>query len=406
MQTLRLLPVALALFSASPLARAQTQPVREVRETALDQMKRAAETEKAAALKAIADQANGDGTQFKVCEIARLRATVAYDQWFLDHFAEFEELERSYTEAAARAESQLAELNRQTVSTLAKKGQTKQVELNFQAILDYFRKFNTRYKNTPPAQRAELLELQNDPTMNPPLYVAHEQILEGMRMMTTNINATLKQRQEAYELSFVENVDGVDVQLRAKSATGEVVFTKSLLAGTVTANGPAAFDSASIWKYLSSKEARISGLPVNGIRRFFEMQRKLTGSCLNENWVEEYLSSNAAPFLPFSKIVELRKSGRSLTEIFAQANPNAPKRWDLVPVLLQAEGKLYYLGLSNGAIYWATTEKPAFQTVSVVNVITGPVPEFVVRNGIPALKYTDQFGNRLMVPITGGHEFW
>lgn len=204
-------------------------------------------------------------------------------EWFLVHHAEFQKIEGNYD---GRYNSVLAEANQKwsmvrttEIGVLAVKGQKEeQATINFDKMADYLSDYNSKLKVCAPNQRRDLRKVQGDPRQNK-YGVAVDQMVVAANQMTDNINASLKQSGNQFELVFSEAECGFKLEFRAKYELNGKTETIVFDALEIGKNGLSVSEEDK-WSRLLAEVPSIDSASTDGASRLkqFETEAKLS-SC-------------------------------------------------------------------------------------------------------------------------------
>lgn len=226
-------------------------------------------------------QAEYDKDDYKPCLARELEIRKEYNEWFVAHYAQFQEIETRISSAVDRANLKLASLETATIETIPLEGQAGKTRVSFQSLVKYFQRYNKRIKVCSKDERKQLDEDMKHPERTG-LGVGHEQVTAAMQNMTVNLNASLREADSEYELFFSPAECGYKLELRVKIAVAgeKKVYDFSLLEREPVTSAPR-LEIPETSKWAAWVEARhfIDGEPVDGLARYRLLQEKRKGAC-------------------------------------------------------------------------------------------------------------------------------
>ena len=287
-------------------AQSKAPSVSTPKKSVLEHAKEQADADLVKVTKAL-DLESAKAKDYDACKVVQLETEQEYDQWFIDHYSEFERTATSIDDVIKTANDKISTLREQSVTVNAVPGQTTPaVEVNLEKMVGYFKLFNDRVLTCSKNAKQALQEQMENPNRNP-LHIAHSQILTAMKTITTNLNASLKEQGVSYEIAFKPVFCGYELMLKVKltvadakkeydfsllNSKGDTDLTKIVL------------DDEAKWSALS--KGKIDKLPVDGMLRYRTIQDRKAVKCDDLTKIPSYRSN--LPFSTYADLLTLAKT--------------------------------------------------------------------------------------------------
>ncbi len=249
---------------------------------------------------------------YDACKRRSLILTQKYDQWFLDHYADFNSASQTLDLVIAQANDKIASLGTEKVAVLAVQGQkSTEVNISLTTLISYFKLFNNRLQTCSKDAKDTLMQDMENPEANR-LGVAHSQIVAAMRAMSTNLNTSLKSRATQYEINFSPAACGYSLELKVSIEDNGVkhAYKFSLLDAQGTSSTRFKLDDSAKWSALSQKGILIDRMPLDGMKRYRAFATQAKNTCQNLIKIPSALAE-----VPFLTQAELEQK---VTQIAAQ----------------------------------------------------------------------------------------
>lgn len=314
------------------------------------------------------------GKGFDPCAADLLNLQLTYDQWFLQHQNDFQALLASVQNELRNANTKVVSLQDLTVEINPVKGQyTSTVTLSLGQVISYFKNLNERLEGIDQTRITLLLESQEKPALNP-LHVAHSQVIEAMKMMTTLLNSSLKEQQSEYAVGFTQTDRRFALEFRvAVNANGKkLAFNFPLL----EKNKKLELTETQIWNLLSQEAVTLDGAAVDGRARYSEFLRaNLNAKCA------ELLSvtfSNSPAGVPYVSFKDASDNVQIATTVRAWELMVTPTELNAKQVAIGENGSLFILGNTADAQGVRTIYRKEFSDNDFKPLIKGPMTYIAV----------------------------
>ena len=246
------------------------------------------------------------------CKVTELTLRRDYDQWFLNHYANFQQLDQDFDQVIAAANTRLARLQSLSVHAVPVQGQSDGPEVSFKDMIQYFTLFNSRLKANAKTGMSDLMRQQEDPSLNP-MKIAHSQVTAAMQSMTVMLNSSLKAQTTSYEIVFKQQQDVYSLELKVDLTLNGVtkILSFSLLGKeSGFASSPIVMDEKQKWKLLS--QLSIDGQSVDGFSRYSATRAKLQTECTQIPQI--IAGTSSAPFVKYTDLHDLEEHDAEVKE--------------------------------------------------------------------------------------------
>jgi hypothetical protein len=229
------------------------------------------------------------GYGFDACVVNRLEAETENARWFRAHRAD---IENHYRNLEGALQQVFQRLNVEPIRVPTKPPQEqREIPVSIQTVLNFIKLSNERLKSCSPEGLAELRRRFDDPGANSicdasgnKVGVAFSQVKSALAQMVTNLNASLKERDENFRLGILETEAGFDLKLvlNLKGSDGaDQKLEVSLLEAFRRADGSMTILEAQKWHVILGSRTRIAGRAIEGRERFLEFIWEKRGLCPN-----------------------------------------------------------------------------------------------------------------------------
>lgn len=242
---------------------------------------------------------------FLPCDEDRLAFEQDYINWFLTYKSEIRKVYDALNIAIDLQRQKLASIYQQTVNVNPLPNQTAQttVVVNLQMIKDYLIQLNGRLKTCPNNQVDLLMKGIENPEWNEPS-IAHSQVQTAIDQINAIVSASLQQQDVVSKIVFSQSLNS-SVRT-AGYAMNLVLETKykdaTLLSLDLFKNEETAFTESQKWAFITASKIQINDLPIDGARRYAEMQKKRTSQCALDDSSIKRCPSQGVPFVTFGSL--------------------------------------------------------------------------------------------------------
>lgn len=242
---------------------------------------------------------------FDPCVLQLIDLQRKYAQWFKDRYQEYLQIEKQIDAALGSLADKIALLKKESIKTLPVPPQTEaSVEVSFPTVVAYLKNYNGRIK-TCSKDKLDLLKKMQESPENNPLHVAHSQVVEAMKSMTNNLNASLKETGSRFSVGFAEAACGYDLVLTVEleiTAGVRKEFRVSLLEDSAKPG----LNKDQKWSMFYGEGERIGDYSASGNVRYLEMYHEsVSHECALENWAQVSpgeLQSTLVPYVSFKQV--------------------------------------------------------------------------------------------------------
>jgi hypothetical protein len=325
-------------FLAAPFA-VNAQPLNTT-QTSLVELVQKAKTHQERVEQALESEAN-KGTGFDPCRASLLDLQAQYDKWFVANASKIESIATSIQAELTRANQKLAELQKMTVVINAVSGQNSDVTLSLNQLIEYFTNLNDRLKDIQESRVSLLLDSQENPRLNP-LKVSHSQILEAVKLLTQNLNASLREQQTQYAVGFTNlgRSFTFEFKLVVPIEGRELPFTISLLHGAQNLT----LTHSEIWSRMSRENFQIGGFPLDGRIRYRQMRDQIMKKqCIEDLKVTFVSTLYGFPYATFEQASE----GQSFATATHWVPLPSPGLFTLHQAVINPAGDIFALSTLN-----------------------------------------------------------
>lgn len=344
-----------AIFSSTPgfaqvkkKAGAATRSVAQPKGSLLDAAKAKARADLAKVSREFDAEIDKIG-DYSRCRQTSLKIQKAYDQWFVDRLSTYDTMSQLFDQTLSNANTKLAGLAQNEIRVNAVQGQSAEKVVTFKDMIRLFNIYNGRLKVCKPEQKRALIENMKGADSNK-LGLSESQVQEAMNLMTTSLNASLKQTNSNYEIVMSRGVCEYELSLKVTlnvGGTNQLVQFPLLNQNKTDDLGAIdqlKYSDSEKWDLLISKAGKRDGNSVDGLVRYQEMTSELKQSC---------------PELP--QVVSGRSGLPYLT--YAEATNGIPKG-----IKQLSEGKIKFIKVptSMGSFEMQATEVTQSQWVQIM----------------------------------------
>lgn len=231
-----------------------------------------------------------NGKPFDACKAELLDFTASYHQWFVDHFAEFQRRDQDLSTAYAQISQKIESLK--SVQMLQVESQADRKEISLRTVTEFLAILNQRLA-TAPADQLDLVIAQMEKPRYNPTGATFAQIKDAVRIMTTNLNAQLKEKSATYRLEFTQRERAYDLDF-VMSVGGAKDYRFSLLS---TSQGSLTDEMR--LQLIASSADKIDGYSPDSAKRYFEMYEKMVSPQCQDERIAYYDYENTPVAKPF-----------------------------------------------------------------------------------------------------------
>lgn len=239
----------------------------------------------------------GQKSNFEVCEADLILFQKRYIDWFLDpdHQKAIQSLYDELSQKSIAINQRLIALGTEEVNVNPTDAQKTTVPVTLEKIKSYLRDLNDRLKGASEEKLAATKRSQEHPELNA-LFIAHSQIKVALDMMSTTLNASLKQTNSTFKLNLVEFQRRFELSLVINNSNDvNDVVTIDLLNET---SHQIMISEKEKWQALAEKV--VDGYSVDGLRRYIQMQKTLREpDCMNDNFKKFSPKPSGVPFVKY-----------------------------------------------------------------------------------------------------------
>ena len=236
-----------------------------------------------------------------LCAADLLRLERENAEWFLRHYADFERYEQLFKASVAEANQQLKGIFLESVKVVPEKRQdAEQIEISVSKLATYFHDFNLRNKRCTAAQKELFLQLQDDPTMTG-FGISHRQALTTMKLLSQQLNSSLKVLKATYEIEFEEEGCGYVFQLKASMPIEPEGKTLSWTFPLWNPKAAIHFSEHDQWSKIQGAGLVLENRSIDGCERLQTLQEYMRdSSCKLTNWAVFKAGDAGAPYVSYS----------------------------------------------------------------------------------------------------------
>ncbi len=270
------------------------------------------------------------------CDIQSSNLRLQYANWFKTNFNKFKELENQINEAMDDFKAKHDELRQAVIMADAVEKQTdSEVELSYDKVINFLRKYNKRMSNCKDPAKAALLRslIKDDPTLNPD-GISLEQAETACDKFAKNLNHSLKELKSQYKVELVDSGVGKDLFLTAQIQLKNG-YSKSFKVSLLNDADP--FSSEGMGKDLRTdmvsfgEDQFIGDYAFSGNIRYLQMYNEnIDPICAEKSWgnvTEELLSKSYVPYTTYdhikSEVERISNSTPSVNQTLVSMSPSS-----------------------------------------------------------------------------------